>query len=420
MTTAEQATDDGAAAVSPAPSSAVARMDHTWARDVKWWDAAFYVVMALNLMLLLRSGLDERARWLASAVVGAIVVAYTTLGRRAARTREQGRALAYLAVLLTGTVAMIVMTDAGTFLLFVAFTQTWMLTERRAVGVVLCVLLTVASTLALAWQDGGVDRARLVGSAPTMGVTLVFSLGLGLWVAHTLRQSERYAHLLDDLHATQAELARSHHAAGVSAERERLAREIHDTLAQGFTSVVMLAQSARADLARGDDDATARAVDRLAVIESTARDNLAEARSLVAAFAPAPLQAGGLGEALVRTTRRFTAETGIPVEDDVAALHLDRESEVVLLRAAQEALANVRKHAGARRVRLALAVADGRVTLRVTDDGVGIPADVAEGFGLRGMRERVAAGGGDVRVARPASGGTELLVWLPLPSEARP
>src|SRR5690606_19116211 len=92
------------------------------------------------------------------------------------------------------------------------------------------------------------------------------------------------ARLVDELRATQAELARTSHDAGVLAERERVAQEIHDTLAQGFTSVVMLAQAASADLDRGAvDDAR----ERLGLVESTARDNLAEARALAAARAPA-------------------------------------------------------------------------------------------------------------------------------------
>src|SRR5699024_269426 len=119
-------------------------------------------------------------------------------------------------------------------------------------------------------------------------------------------------------------LAEAHHASGVLAERERLAGEIHDTLAQGFTSIVMVAQTAQAELRRGRDDAAA---ERLASIEATARDNLEEARALVAAFAPAALSQGTLVDALERITERFAAETGValsarfePSREAVAAL----------------------------------------------------------------------------------------------------
>ena len=116
-----------------------------------------------------------------------------------------------------------------------------------------------------------------------MLVTLVFAIGLGLWFHVAMRRAEEHARLLDKLQATQTQLARTNHEAGVLAERERLAREIHDTLAQGFTSVVMQAQAATAALDVGDDGAVR---ERLHVVEDTARDNLAEARALVAAFAP--------------------------------------------------------------------------------------------------------------------------------------
>ena len=127
-------------------------------------------------------------------------------------------------------------------------------------------------------------------------------------------------------------------------ERERISREIHDTLAQGFTSVVALSRAAESALARGDV-ATAR--DRLLLIERTAADNLDEARLIVAELTPGHLQSRTLAEALERLGAAVTSENGLRAEVCVAGdpVPLGGAAEVVILRTAQEALANVRRHA---------------------------------------------------------------------------
>ena len=129
--------------------------------------------------------------------------------------------------------------------------------------------------------------------------------------------------------------------AGVHEERERISREIHDTLAQRFTSVVALSRAAQAALARGD---TATAGERLALIEHTASDNLDEARLIVAELTPGHLQSRTLGEALERLGAAVTSETGLHADVRVAGdpVPLGGSAEVVILRTAQEALSNVR------------------------------------------------------------------------------
>ncbi len=394
--------------------AATAALDGTWERDVRWWDVAFYVILGLSALALVTASVRGTRLAVSLGALAVIVVAYTVWGRRAARTREQGVAHLYLGLLVLCTVVVVAQNSLGTLLLFVAFTQVWMLSEHLRAQVALSVVLAAGTALALAWDPatGRIAPATLASSAPQMGVALGFSLGLGLWVAHTMRQAERHARLVDELRATQAELARSHHAAGVAAERERVAQEIHDTLAQGFTSVVMLAQAAGADLDRGAPDAARQ---RLVQVESTARENLAEARALVAATGPAPLQGGGtLVDAIGRLAERFRAETGIAVStrlDDVTGL--SSADEVVLLRSAQESLTNVRRHAAARSVVVELAQDRAGTRLEVHDDGRGLTGDVTEGYGLRGMRERVAAGGGTVRVGSAPGDGTSVVVQLP-------
>ncbi len=385
---------------------------NVWERQVVWWDVAFAAIIALTAVAL---PLDVRGRPLvvAYAALAAIVAAYAAWGGRAARSRDQRYARAYVAVLVVGTATAVAQGGVGTFLLFIAFTHVWMLLEPIRHALVACIVLGVAVTVALPASDG-FDVAEVARVAPQMGVALVFAIGLGLWVSLTLRRADEHARLLAELRAAQAELAASNHAAGVAAERERMAREIHDTLAQGFTSVVTQAQAATAALDRGEQYV---ARERLLLVESTARDNLAEARALVAAFAPVPLQGSTLTEALRRLADRFAAETGTSVRLEAAGAEAgthDAASDVVLLRAAQEALANVRRHADARAVVVRLDRDAGTVRLEVTDDGRGLPAAHADGIGLSGMRERVSAAGGSLDVGPGAAGGTRVEVRLPV------
>jgi signal transduction histidine kinase len=224
-------------------------------------------------------------------------------------------------------------------------------------------------------------------------IALGFAVLFGFWIYSIIAQSVGRRTVIAELEETRSELAAVSHRAGVLAERERLAREIHDTVAQGFTSVVVLLELAESEV--DTDPAAAR--QRLATARATARQNLAEARALVAALTPVDLQAAPLPEALGRLVDRFGVEAGVPARLTVTGpvRALPANTEVVLLRAAQEALANVRKHAGASRVEVAL---DGAV-LTVADDGGGFdPAAPTAGFGLAGMRRRVEEVGGSLVV----------------------
>jgi signal transduction histidine kinase len=253
-----------------------------------------------------------------------------------------------------------------------------------------------------------------------MLVSLVVSLLFGIWIEKVITQSQQRAELIDQLESARDELAEAHHSAGVMAERERMAREIHDTLAQGMTSIVMLSQAALVELQRGGTDGAAA---RLAAIEDTARENLAEARALVAAFTPVALSGATLTEVLRRQAERFAAETGVDVQvsldlpdEEVAAL--PQSQQVVLLRSAQEALANVRKHAAATQVLITLGLSDGGVWIEIRDDGSGFtPGDAEGGFGLNAMRGRVEESGGSVEVESAPGRGTRVQVLIPAVQE---
>ena len=206
---------------------------------------------------------------------------------------------------------------------------------------------------------------------------------------------------------------------GVIGERKRLAREIHDTLIQGFASIVMNLEAAEGSLR----EVPGPALFHLDEARTTAREGLAEARRIVWALGPRALEDCPLPEALSRLVARWSEANRARAEVAVTggAVPLPTEAEVTLPRAAQEALTNVSKHAGAGRTVLTLSYMGDRVTLDVTDDGVGFEPGhtpgkdgVDGGFGLGAMRERVEGVGGTLLVESEPGAGTSLAVELPL------
>ena len=208
---------------------------------------------------------------------------------------------------------------------------------RSALVAVAMVNLVPVAGWALLWRP---DTRDVVFNALFCLVTLVFSVALGIWTIRIIEQSQGRAELIAELDASRHEIGRLSEAHGALAERERLAREIHDTLAQGFTSVVMLIQAVEAEL----DHDLPEARRHLRLLDETARQNLAEARALVAGGAPADLDGASLPDALGRLAARHDA--ALEVTGPVRVLPAGPEA--VALRACQEALANTRKHAGIR------------------------------------------------------------------------
>jgi signal transduction histidine kinase len=196
--------------------------------------------------------------------------------------------------------------------------------------------------------------------------------------------------------------------AGVQDERQRMAREIHDTLAQGLAGIITQLQAAEhAPDWRRHADAAAR----------LARDSLAEARRSVHAWQPVQLENACLPDALAEVVQRWVTAHGLSVELSTTGTMrpMHPEIEVALLRVAQEALANVAKHASASRVGLTLSYMEDVVTLDVRDDGVGFDAAVPSpgGFGLTGMRQRVSRLAGALAVESEMGGGTAVSATVP-------
>lgn len=274
---------------------------------------------------------------------------------------------------------------------------------------------------------------------PLLGAAVAAATVLGYEALY--RESERRRALIEELVATRAELAEAERAAGTLAERERLAGEIHDTLAQGLSSIQLLLRAAQRLLPAGSP-----AAPHLEQARSTAQDNLAEARRFVRALTPPGLDEGSLGGALERLCRPGAVDApAVRFSVSGAPVTLPTPYEVALLRIAQSALGNTLRHARAERAEITLSFMDTAVVLDVVDDGAGFTpggvdpygdgGDGTErgrtggdrtgghrtdgGFGLPAMRSRAQSLGGTFTVESAPGQGTAVAVTLPLPAWVR-
>jgi signal transduction histidine kinase len=208
--------------------------------------------------------------------------------------------------------------------------------------------------------------------------------------------------------------------AGIADERQRMAREIHDTLAQGLTGIVTQLQAAEQAAEQAADGAVRAGAGwrrHVAAATRLARESLTEARRSVHALRPEPLETAQLSEALSGVAERWSGLNGIPAQVTTTgtARPVQPEIEFALLRAAQEALANVAKHAHATRVGLTVSYMDNEVALDVRDDGVGFDPKQSgrECFGLVAMRERIENLSGTLQVESEPGVGTAISACVP-------
>jgi signal transduction histidine kinase len=383
---------------------------HAWNR-AGMWDAYFAVVLAATLLIVVSTSGPVTARTVAAISLAATVPLYLLLGRPAISAgQDTRRGTIYVICVIVLIVIAQTQDSASSWVLFAACPQCFMAMAlpRAIAGVVALNVTPVVVAVTSIHHDPGAIGVVL----GTVALALAFSIVFGTWIVKIIEQSRERAQLIARLEAAQAELADLSRQAGTLAERQRLAGEIHDTIAQGLTSIVMLLQAADGEI--GADPPEARR--HVGLAAQTARESLAEARVMVATLTPAHLEGGPLYEALGRLTDRIGAELGISARFEVCgpARPLPASAEVVLLRAAQEALANVRKHARAADVLVTLSYQPQAVRLDIRDDGAGFdPEQVSGGYGLRGMRSRILQVGGSLLVRARPGAGTSLSVEVP-------
>jgi len=359
----------------------------------RWWDvfvtATVIALAAINGFAFVPSEGQRIGAWI---VLALFLACYLAFVRRALTEGAPWLVSAIVIILLAG--AGVACSPNLATIQAIVFPLLWVSVDPTRWAIAANILLAVTVSVGFLFALGtGPDN--LVNTVIIEAISLIGSLALGLWITRISALSHERKNLLEELTAAQDQLAALHRDFGVTSERERLAREIHDTIAQTLTGLVMLSQRAQQELASGVTSALA---ERLILIEQGARDALVETRALVVAGAPVEL-GGGIVAALERLGTRFTRETGVAVSVEGAVPELDRDTEVVLLRCAQEALANIRKHSGASLARINLSMVGGHPTMSVRDDGVGFdPAVPSTGFGLAGMRDRLALVGGTITV----------------------
>lgn len=372
----------------------------------RWWLLGLAGVGVFVVAALVVTAAPPVELAVGAAVVAVYSAVFLALRRRAAAEGTPAAiALIVVTVLFAGAVTALepVLAITQCFV----YPAVWVLSVGRrdatiasfAVAIAVGIGFLVSISGPSAWQQALLSQTLSFG----------FSIIMGNWIWRIAEFGAEKTRLLDELTAAQDELAALHRDAGITAERARMAREMHDTVAQSLTGLVLLAQRARRGFASGtlDDDT-------LELIETASRDALAETRALVAAAAPVELAQGGIADALQRLAERFERETRIRVSVTTSlAEPLDRDAEVVLLRCAQEGLANVRKHSAAANARVELTTQGADARLVVTDDGRGFPAQVHAGFGLAGLRDRLALAGGTLEVDG-TPGATALTATLPI------
>ncbi|MGO2683897.1 sensor histidine kinase [Microbacterium sp.] len=276
-------------------------------------------------------------------------------------------------------------------------------------SVAFAIPVLIAAIVAPVVHQVPITFAHVAGPLLGGGFALAISLGYDALLRDAVERDRLIASLVrtqDEMASLQEELARTQRDAGATQERTRLARDLHDTIAQELSSVVLMARTADAE--------------RMPQIESIAQHSLTDLRRIVAALAPAELEGAALAAAIERMLEALRRDTGIEtaLQVDPALPAMQTSQEVVFLRVAQSALANVRQHARASRAEVSFEVAAGQVAMSVTDDGVGFLVSdstaTSTSYGLSAMRSRLREFGGTLQVRSAPGEGTVLTATVPV------
>jgi signal transduction histidine kinase len=235
---------------------------------------------------------------------------------------------------------------------------------------------------------------------------------MGAYISSIIKQSTDRQRLIEELTRSRANLMKVEREAGRLTERQRLARDIHDTLAQHFTSIIMHLAAARLS-------EPANLQTHIGQAEQTAREGLDEARRMIWDKQPEHLEGASLVENIEGTAARWSVENSIDVDMAVTGTpqQLDPSMDLALLRISQEALHNIKKHARAQNVNITLSYMPDALALDVADDGQGFDAARLNrgGFGLTSMRERAEELGGEFTIESEPGKGTKIAVLIPIP-----
>ncbi|RKE62619.1 signal transduction histidine kinase [Dietzia kunjamensis] len=380
-------------------------------------------LLALTLVSAHRdtSGMPDPPAVAAAVGFTVMYVAGTVWARR--RPTTAAVRAGWLVAVLALWACLVVRVPEAAYLVFPLFFLVQFLLGVWA-GTAAVAALAAVAVVALGLHHG-FTPAGVIG--PTVGALVALGLGAGVRALH--RESQARREVIAELVATRSALAAREREVGREAERARLAGEIHDTVAQGLTSIGMLLHAAERTAP------SSPAVDQIRLAREVAGENLTETRRLIAALRPAPLDGVSLAGALGRVAARCRAENPglkVSVTTGNAGEHATESSTepsteppaelaAVLVRVAQEALTNAVRHGAPQRITLTLSGSPTAVVLEIADDGRGFDVAAprtAASFGLDGMARRVGDLGGRFEVDSEPGSGTVVRVVLPVQETA--
>lgn len=370
--------------------------------------------VALDILVIVRAVLAPTDASVAVVILAVVLLATYLLGAvgaaiGAGHTRRSSSI--WLSALTLQWVVLLFLTSEAAYLVFPLFFL-YLHLLGRVWGSTAVVIATVVAICTL-----GVHNGWSMGGAvgPIVGAGVALLIGLGYQAL--AREAQQREALMQELLSTREQLAATEHESGVLAERARLAREIHDTVAQGLSSIQMLLHAAeRADPARAG-------IQHIRLARETAASNLIDARRFIRELTPPDFDDRGLGGALRRLAATQWAAQGLQVNVRVSdAVDIPMHMKTALLRIAQGAVANVIQHAHASSATITLAIDRDRLQFTVADDGRGFDPDQtirdapgrSDSFGLHATRERVAQLGGTLTIDSRPENGTALTVELTL------
>ncbi len=389
-------------------------------RDTIFVQLGVFAILAAIAIAGIGSTLTPLARAATIVLLLAFGIALTLSGSSGVSTAASGWTAHLLVIVETAaTAALMYLSDNWslyTVLFFILSMQAVLLFSLRPAFAWIAGFIAISAIFGLVkWGwPGGMMTVPLYGG----GYSLIAVLAHAMANAETARhKSQALVEELREAHEKMQEYAGRIEELAVVEERNRLAREMHDTLGHRLTVAAVQLEGAQR-LIEADPD---RAAQMVGTVREQVREALAELRQTVATLR-APVEADlSLPHALARLAAHFEAATGVTVHQalpraeelpDLPATH-----RLAVYRAAQEALTNVQRHAEADQVWLVLAGDGGAVTLLVGDDGKGLSLSGDQaGFGLHGLRERAAQLGGEMHVEPRRGGGTQVSFRVPVDS----
>ncbi|WP_426516318.1 sensor histidine kinase [Diaminobutyricibacter sp. McL0618] len=373
------------------------------------------VFVALTVLVIVRAIVAPTPSSLAVIVLCLILLATYALGGLVAHSAFRGAGYLWLLALSLEWIVLVWLIPEAAYLVFPLFFLYLHLLPGWWGP--LAVLAATALAIVALGLHGGWTVGGIVG--PLVGAGVAILIGLGY--RSLARESQEREQLMDELIATRDQLAETEHESGVLAERARLAREIHDTVAQGLSSIQMLLHAAEREAPDG------AGTEYIRLARETAASNLADTRRFIRELTPSALVDQGIGAALRRLAETQWSSDSLQVHVRVSdAIDLPIDVQTALLRIAQGAMANVVQHADARSATITIDRDADTVRLTISDDGRGFdPAAVAiarasgasDSFGLTAARERVDQLGGTLTIDAEPGRGAIVTVELKLEAD---